>query len=256
MSSPAVFHPHWGTEVKLGALPKRADEHVLKLDSYDTALPAPPTSAQWGVHVPMFPMYANDRLGDCTCAAVGHQIQAWTSMNGAIWTPTEQEVTDFYWATGDGSGQDDTGRVETDVLNYWKSVGFGQRKDKLGGFVSVNPLNHTQVKQALWLFGGLYIGISLPISAQTQSYWKLVPDDGSGNTVPGSWGGHAVNVTAYTSTYLVVVTWGARLRMSWGFWNKYVSETYALLSQDWVTGAKAAPNGLNLAALQNDLAAV
>lgn len=241
-----------GTHVKLGRAPQRVDERTAKFATYTTtALPAAPSKIAWGTHVPTFPMYGNDRLGDCTCATVGHQAQVWTSMNGEIWTPTEQEVLDLYWATG----SEDTGRVEIDVLNYWRNVGFGQRQDKIAGYMQVNTRNFAEVKQAIWLFGGLYIGIALPITAQNQSVWKLVSNAGT-DAQPGSWGGHAVNVTAYNSSYITVATWGMRMRMSWGFWNKYVDEAYAVLSPDWATGAKAAPSGFNFGQLQTDLAAL
>ena len=52
------------------------------------------------------------------------------------------------------------------------------------------------VATAIWLFGGAYIGVELPISAQTQDVWdvpaNLTPDD-----EPGSWGGHAVYLVGY-----------------------------------------------------------
>lgn len=238
-----------GLHVKLGALEPRVDARTARFANYKTGyLPIPPTSVAWGKHVPMFPMYANDQLGDCTCAAVGHQIQVWTSDNGQIWTPTEKEVTDLYWATG----SQDTGRVEIDVLNYWRNNGFGSKGDKIAAYMSVNPLDATEVKQAIWLFGGLYIGIALPVTAQQQRVWKLV--NGGADSEPGSWGGHAVNVTAYNSTYVTVATWGMRMRMTWGFWRKYVQEAYAILSPDWATGTKVAPSGFNFGQLQTDLA--
>lgn len=240
-----------GLHVKLGRLAPREDARTPLFAKYKTeALPAAPGLIAWGKHVPMFPMYANDRLGDCTCAAVGHQIQVWTSMNGQIWTPSEQEVTNLYWATG----SEDTGRVETDILNYWHTNGFGGRADKIAGYMSVNVQDINEVKQAIWLFGGLYIGIALPITAQTQQVWKVV--NAGPESQPGSWGGHAVNVTAYNSTYVTVATWGMRMRMTWGFWRQYVEEAYAVLSPDWATGAKAAPSGFNFSALQTDLAAL
>lgn len=253
METLAQHHfPALGAHVKLGALPPREDKHVLKLANYKTTeLPAPPISKQWGVKVPTFPMYANDKLGDCTCAAVGHMEQVWTSQAGQIWTPTTTEVTDLYWATG----SQDTGRVETDVLDYWKNTGFGDLKHKIAGYVSVNPLNHTEVMTAAYLFGGLYIGIALPITAQNQTYWHVVND--GYNSEPGSWGGHAVNVTAYCGSYLVVATWGMRMKMTWGWWNKYTMEAYAVLSYDWVNKAKdLAACGYSFEALEADLAAL
>lgn len=242
-----VHFPALGHHVSLGRLPKRTDDRTLQLASYKQAsLPAAPPVTQWGVKVPSFPMYANDHLGDCTCAAVGHMEQIWTSQAGQIWTPTETEVMNMYWATG----TQDTGRVELDVLNYWRNQGFGDQQHKIAGYVQVNPLNHAEVKEAAFLFGGLYIGIALPLSAQSQTFWKLTngPD-----AAPGSWGGHAVNVTAYCGSYLVVATWGMRMKMSWGFWNKYVDECYAVLSPDWFNSASTSPSGYNFAQLQADL---
>jgi hypothetical protein len=239
--------------VKLGKLAPSRDPRTLQLVKYvDEALPAAPSSFQCGQKVASYPMYGNDQYGDCTCAAVGHMAEAWTSWEAQAWGPTTAEVMDLYWATGDGSGTDDTGRVETDVLNYWRNNGFGGRKDKITAYTQVDTTNRPLVKQAAFLFGGLYIGIALPITAQGQSQWSVVAGSGSDGD-PGSWGGHAVNVTAYTSQYVTVITWGQRLRMTWGFWNKYVDEAYALLSPDW---ASTLPHGFNMAALAADLAAI
>jgi hypothetical protein len=43
--------------------------------------------------------------------------------------------------------------------------------------------------------------------------------------------------------------------MTWSFFDRYVDEAYALLSQDFLAGDKA-PNGLDVAALRSDLALV
>lgn len=250
----SVHLPALGTHVRLGRLAPSAEKLAClpKFGDYVTdALPAAPKSVQYGVKVPTFPMYGNDTLGDCTCAAVGHQIQMWTSQAGEIWTPTTQEVENLYWNTGDG--QDD-GRVETDVLDHWKNIGFGQRADKIAGYVRVDTSNLTEVKQATWLFGGLYLGIDLPITAQQQKVWSYVANDP--NNAPGSWGGHAVPVSAYSSTYFVVITWGMRMKMMNNFWKHYVEEAYAILSHDWINSASSkAVNGFNFDQLQADLKA-
>jgi hypothetical protein len=45
--------------------------------------------------------------------------------------------------------------------------------------------------------------------------------------------------------------------MSWQFYDAYMDEAFAVLSTDWISAsAKAAPNGFDMAALQQDLAAV
>src|SRR5215831_15574394 len=67
--------------VKLGKLPARVDPRTLFLSRYvdREALPAPPPALDLTTSVADWPMYANDRLGDCTTAAAGHMIEAWTA---------------------------------------------------------------------------------------------------------------------------------------------------------------------------------
>ena len=66
---------------KLGKLPVRTDVRTLRLKRYvdETKLPAPPPALDLTAHVAEWPMYANDRRGDCTTAAAGHMIEAWTA---------------------------------------------------------------------------------------------------------------------------------------------------------------------------------
>lgn len=69
-------------------------------------------------------------------------------------------------------------------------------------------------------------------------------------------GGHAVPVVGYTSRTLTVVTWGALKRMTWGFWDTYCDEAYAVLSEDWLREDRTNPKGIDLDALEADLRAV
>ncbi|MGO8790269.1 MAG: hypothetical protein ACLQVL_23205 [Terriglobia bacterium] len=52
------------------------------------------------------------------------------------------------------------------------------------------------IATAIWLFGGAYIGVELPITAQNQDVWD-VPANPGPNDEPGSWGGHAVYLVGY-----------------------------------------------------------
>jgi len=62
-----------------------------------------------------------------------------------------------------------------------------------------------------------------------------------GRGAPGSWGGHAVNVVAYEPQRLTVITWGAKKRMTWTFWDAYCDEAYGILTKDFIDKAKGAP---------------
>lgn len=248
------------TRLKLGKRPARHDSRTLMLAAYVTAdLPNPPPQADYGKNVGDWPMYGNDKLGDCTCAATGHMIEAWTHAGqGKTVKVSLNDVLKAYEAVSGydpSTGRNDDGAVELDVLKLWRHTGIGSHK--IAGFVAIEAGNHLHIEQALELFGGVYIGLALPVSAQGQKIWTVPPGGTSGPGAPGSWGGHAVNVVAYDAHGLTVITWGKPLRMTWTFWDTYCDEAYAVLSQDFVNEAtKTAPVGLNFVELMADLKAL
>ena len=103
------------------------------------------------------------------------------------------------------------------------------------------------------LFGGVYVGLQLPNSAQDQDVWDVA--DGSA-AIPGSWGGHAVNVISYDPCGVNLITWGARKRASWEFLGMYCDEAYALLSNLWAPRGRLAACGLDVDELERHLADV
>jgi hypothetical protein len=114
------------------------------------------------------------------------------------------------------------------------------------------PLDETVVKQAIDLFGGIYIGLELPSAWQGAPLWDVGPGSAF---APGSWGGHAVPAIAYDENGVTVVTWGQLMPMTWAAFARYCDESFACLSQDWITAAtQQAPVGFDLAQLQSDLA--
>ena len=56
--------------------------------------------------------------------------------------------------------------------------------------------NIVEIRQSIALFGGVYIGLALPLTAQNQDVWDVVPNGGA-NAEEGSWGGHCVYVPKY-----------------------------------------------------------
>ena len=108
------------------------------------------------------------------------------------------------------------GAVELDVLKYWRRTGIGA--DRIGAFARMPVSDHEVVRTAAYLFGGLSIGLQLPLTAQSQAVWDWTGRlDGPAS--PGSWGGHAVNVVGYDDAGLTVVTWGALETLTWAFWG-------------------------------------
>jgi hypothetical protein len=251
---------------KLGRLAPKHDLRTLRLENYmGTALPEPPQLCAWSRKAAVaWGMMANDRIGDCTIAGAGHAVQAWTANESNETTIADAAIIAAYSAVSGydpTTGANDNGAVELDVLNYWRKQGIGGHK--ISAYAAIKPTNHRLVAQALYLFGGVYAGVALPLAAQDQlnagQPWT-VPTHGRirYEYQPGSWGGHAIYLPDYAlASGLTCVTWGALQSMSWAWWDAYCDECYAILPvNDWVTGTKQAPNGFDLAALQKDLAAI
>ena len=238
------------SRMKLGKKPRRFDRRTLRLARYLTpALPPPPPAVTNSQGITSWGMMLNDTLGDCTIAGVGHAIQVWTLSQGKEVTVPDSTVLQFYeqWDGYNPSNPaSDQGGVELDVLNDWRQNGFNGHP--LLAFADPDTQDTLHVQQAIALFGGLYIGVQLPISAQTQDVWDV---DTSPNGKPGSWGGHCVFVPDYDANGLTCITWGAPKKMTWGFWGTYCDEAHALLSPDWQPLA-----GFDMATLQADLTAV
>lgn len=241
---------------KLGKLGVRTDVRTLSLAQYlDTAaLPAPPAVLDLTLHVEDWPMYGNDTRGDCTTAAAGHMIEAWTAAASGHAVEVSKAAVlaafDRVKIVDPATGEE--GAYELDVLKLWRATGIGRHR--IGAFARVAVHDRALVRSAAWLFGGVYIGLALPLSAQRQETWDWTGSL-SGDAKPGSWGGHAVDVAGFDAAGLTVVTWGRLQKMTWSFWDRYVDEAYAILSDDFLEEGKA-PNGFDLAALRADLALV
>ena len=238
---------------KLGKLPVQTDVRTLRLARYvdRSALPTPPSSIDLARPVHDWPMYANDRIGDCTCAAAGHMIEAWTAASsGKAVEVTEKAVLDAFnhVKTVDPTTGEE-GANELDVLKYWRKEGIGGHT--IGAFAAISVDDRQLLETGAYLFGGLYIGIELPITAQDQQEWNWTGKL-QGPAAPGSWGGHAVDVVGYAKDRLTVVTWGALKEMTWSFWEYYCDEAYCLISADFLEAGKS-PEGFDLKRLKEDL---
>lgn len=244
---------------RLGRHPKKVDARTFQLARFLdlSALPRIPTHRTFSTYVQSWPMYLNDQLGDCTCAEVGHQVQLWTALQKHLVNVTDQDVLRLYEAVGGyvpGQPDTDQGAVILDVLNYWRHAGIAGHR--IGAFAEVDVHDHKMVKAAIDLFEGLDIGAALPIAAQAMGRHWVKPPRTTGSGAPGSWGGHCVAAVDYSASGVTVVTWGELTRVTWGFWDEYVEEAWACISNDFLDPFGRSIDGFDAAALVGDLGQV
>ena len=244
------------SKVKLGKDPAVFSGKTLKLSNYldvPKLPPLPPDGSDWFKRVSRFNVAGNNIYSDCVCAGAAHMRQTWTANAGQyeLITPDKDVIAQYLKLTG---GQD-TGLNMLAFLNVWANKGiFGG--DKVGAFVSVNPRKPTQVQYANWLFGGVYLGLMLPLSAQNQSVWDVPPGGPVGDGEADSWGGHCVDMGKVSPTGVSVSTWGEMQEATWAFLSSYCDEAYAIVNLDWFNVAHKTPTGLAWKDLLADRAAL
>lgn len=236
------------TRYKTGRLPAVRPTALAELEVYAHGpLPKPPAS----VAVPRcaYPIDRNDVEGDCTIAGVDHLLRAWNAQYPleVVRVPTEPTIERTYRNLTGGA---DTGLVEANVLQTWMTKGlFGTR---IEGYAPIHPTNLLTIHQAIAFYGGAYLGIMCPRSAQEQfaagepwTYRGEVTEDG-----------HCVVALGYDAHGdLIVATWGGLAVLTAGFRAHYLEEAWCVLGPQ-VVATKRDTLGVDLAALQTDLSRV
>lgn len=244
---------------KTGRLKATRSVVFKALEVYATSpIPTPPPT--WAVPLqaqvtaghPVYPIDGNATYGDCTIAGVDHLSRAFSALFKEPYAPpTEQALTAEYF---DLTGGQDSGLNEEFVLNEWYKNGlFGT---KIAGFAPVSTTSLLQQHQAISLYGGAYLGIRCPASAQRafqkeQETGVVVPWQYEGEQTED---GHCVVALGYgPNGGLHCATWGGVAVLSPSFLAHYLDECWCVLSQQLVE-AKKDTLGINLEALQADLA--
>jgi hypothetical protein len=227
--------------MKLGRRPHAPDPRVPHL-AHRMSMVQPKPAVDWTPVVQQWGMLANDQHGDCTAAAALHIIQLWLANNGIEYTPTDAEALQLYSETSDYP-RIDHGTTEIEVLKYRVTTGI---PTSIGTdcvtFASLNPRNLDELRLSVEWFGATYLGVSLPLTAQTQDVRDIVSITGDG--APGSWGDHAIPAVAYDQQTFTVISWGKPLKVTNAFMLEYLEEAYAVVSEDWLADSGLAPPSL------------
>lgn len=238
--------------LRFGKLPPKADYRTLRLKTYlGRGLAPPPIACDTLERVraalgrrdiaDLFPLSGNDRYGDCTIVAAAHALAVWRGLRGEAGVVPEPEVVKLY---GHLAGGIDGGLAQLDVLNHWRKSPIDA--ERLQAFAAVGVHDHELVKQAVTLFGGVYVGFVVQADCvadfNARRPWTPGPRLGHG---------HTVFVTGYDDVGVTALTWGSVQKATWAWWDDCVDEAYALLP---MTAKKAdfAP-GFDFDQLQADL---
>lgn len=217
------------------------------ITDYETA-DLPPTSdsvASPAILPYSWGMLGNDQVGNCTIAGAAHLDMAWNVEVGEHNTiPSAAEDEKEYFSM---TGGQDTGLAMTTVTTKWVKKGLFGYKVKAAAPVALTQI---ALKQAIQFYGGAYIGVQLPDSAQSQfiqgspTTWSIVansPIDG----------GHCIIGAGFTPAGMLCVSWGQILLAEWSWIAKYMDEAYVIIPDQFVE-AKKGPSVLDLSALEAD----
>ncbi|MEO8112400.1 MAG: hypothetical protein ABI594_20295 [Ginsengibacter sp.] len=252
------------TKVKSGRLPYVHDSRTFDLSTYLPAenLAEVPKEYNWGEKIKpgKWGTLGNLKINDCTCAAAGHLIMTWTSNIGKLHKPTTKNIVGAYTdVTGYNPKTDGIGNpVEAiKVLKYWRKHGIDGRK--ITAFAKLDFKNRKELIQAIYLYGGCYVGINLPKSAEKQYFeskkWTVPRGGAKGEGESGSWLGHALIITGYKNDELRAITWGKEMIMTIDFWEAYVDESYAIFSEDFIRNDET-PTKISIDFLRKDIKAL
>jgi hypothetical protein len=240
---------------RLGRKPNDPSKPRIKLADHLRIVNPPPASVNWD-GVPFWGLLGNDRYGDCVFAGNGHLVELLTAYGQGIETDvTEAEaLAEYSRVTGfkPDDPSTDQGAAVQDGLSDLRTNGLAGIK--LAAFAEIDVTNLNEIKSALAELGGLSAGVNLPAIAQQQfgagQPWDVVPDDG------GIEGGHCIILAGYDTDFLYFITWGQVQKATYTWWAKYGEEIWAVVSKDWVSPKGADPEGLNLASLGEEFAAL
>lgn len=246
--------------LKLGKTPARADAVKLKLANYLDTSVLPPLPKEFGHEslVQNWGMLGNDTAGCCVWSGAGHEVMLWNAEAGhPVNITTTSTLKNYSLVTGYDpiTGANDNGTDMQKAAAYRQKTGLldaDGNRHKIGAYVALKPGNLTELWYALLLFDGVGIGVEFP--SQWMDAFNAGKPWGAVRN-PQIEGGHYISGVAKRSAAPKIVTWGKAIKMTASGYQQFNDETLAYLSEEKLVNGKDI-NGLDLAALRNDLIAV
>lgn len=200
---------------------------------------------------PSNPAGLEQGCGDCGIAGMDHIQMAWNAYahgKGTSWG-NDQVLSLYEYLSGyrRGDPATDVGTVLQDNLQFWRTHGIGTSKILFYGALRPGSWLRPERIKALQAFGGIYLGLSLPVSAE-QAFpgdWVYVPRSPLA-------GGHCMvqlgELLGWHEARLA--GWGAVVKASTGFLQHTIEEAWVIAAPDFIEVNGRNPSGLDIAGIQ------
>jgi len=249
--------------------PKNAP--ALRFRSFlSSTAPAYPTQEDYLAKLSGWQMLGNDVAGDCNAVTWANMRRLVTATLTTEYYPSQAQVWQFYQTQNpgfdpdgssgtDGPGsQDDQGMDIQTGLEYLHADG-GPDGARAVAFAKVDHTSLEEVKAALAIFGGLWLGVQVLAANQDEFSQGQPWTDVAGSPVDG---GHAILGGGYDTTAgIKFITWAQETEFASSFWNGVVQGT-PLVQEAWVViwpehlGTTAFEQGIDQAQLAADYQAL
>jgi hypothetical protein len=214
-------------------------------------------------------LLGNNAAGDCNAVTWANMRRLVTSTLTAEYYPTQDQVWQFYetqnpnfdpagtsQTNGPGSPADQGMDVQTG-LEYLHANG-GPDGVRVVAFAKVDHTDLGEVKAALSIFGGLWLGIQVLDANQKQFQEGRPWTDVRNSAIDG---GHAILGGGYTPADIKFITWATETEFALSFWNGTVHGA-PLVEEAWAVvwpenlGTVQFEQGINLEMLKADYQAL
>jgi hypothetical protein len=215
---------------------------ALKFRSFLTStVPAYPPQEDYLAKLSGWQMLGNDVAGDCNAVTWANMRRLVTATLTTENYPSQDQVWQFYQTQNpkfdpqgtkdtDGPGsQYDQGMDVQTGLEYLHSTG-GPDGVKAVAFAQVDHTDLGEVKAALAIFGGLWLGIEVLDANQDEFGKGEAWTDVKGSPIDG---GHAILGGGYTTSDIKFITWAKETEFAKSFWNGVVQGS-PLVEEAWV----------------------
>lgn len=236
----------------LGKGPARKNPKGLKLKTYLPRLPVIPERVRWDTM--MYQAYERSALGNfyhgvCVTASCAKYVMSCRANESMLLQPI---TTDQVIETAKKHDALE-GWFLLDCMKVWKRDGlFGTKVD---AFVSVEK-SIELIKAAIWIFGGIKIGLSMPRAWEYRDVWDTSSKFFDSQYRKGSWGGHDLLLCGFEKDGLIGDTWDKTVLITPPAVLKYMDEGFAFILPEWSDADHVTPSGFDSDLLYAHLAEV